>query len=109
MIARFGVIAEEDGAVVGFYDTADDASDLVYRPRELQDNAVPSGNAMAATALQTLARLTGEMRYEAIAARSLARMQTLMGEVPLGFAQWLGALDGALAVPVEVAIAGDPA
>ena len=108
MIARFGVISQEDDAVVGFYDTADDALDLLYRPREVQDNAVPSGNAMAATALQTLARLTGEERYEVIALRSLAAMQRAMGEMPLGYAQWLVALDGALSVPLEVAIVGAP-
>jgi uncharacterized protein YyaL (SSP411 family) len=31
----------------GFYDTSDDHEALIVRPRELQDNAVPSGNAMA--------------------------------------------------------------
>ena len=30
----------------GFYDTSDDHEALIVRPRELQDNAVPSGNGM---------------------------------------------------------------
>ena len=42
----------------GFYDTADDAETLVVRPRSTQDNATPSGNAMAATVLLKLARLS---------------------------------------------------
>jgi uncharacterized protein YyaL (SSP411 family) len=46
MIARFRA---EDG---GFYDTSDDHETLITRPRELQDNATPSGNAMAAAVLR---------------------------------------------------------
>jgi len=43
----------------GFFDTAVDHETLITRPKDLQDNAVPSGNAMAATALLRLAALTG--------------------------------------------------
>ena len=50
MIARFA-------APNGFYDTSDDHEALIVRPRELQDNAIPSGNAMAAHILQRLADL----------------------------------------------------
>jgi uncharacterized protein YyaL (SSP411 family) len=46
----------------GFYDTGEDHETLIVRPRELQDNAVPSGNAMAATVLQRLAGLAVEPR-----------------------------------------------
>ncbi len=40
----------------GFYDTSDDHEDLIARPRNLQDNATPSGNSMMA---YNLIRLTG--------------------------------------------------
>ena len=46
--------------------------------------------------------------HEAVARRSLASMSDLLGKHPLGFGQWLVALDDALATPVEVAIIGDP-
>jgi len=102
----------------GFYDTADDGGALVVRPREMQDNAVPSGNAMAAKVLVTLSWFgTGELtqnvdyiatQYAAIAERSLASMPEMIGKHPLAFGQWLVALDSALAVPVEVAIIGEP-
>jgi uncharacterized protein len=92
----------------GFYDTADDAEDLVVRPREMQDNAVPSGNAMAATVLFKLGRFSGEPHYASIARRSLVAMEEMMAQHPLAFGQWLCAQEAALATPVEVAIIGDP-
>ena len=47
----------------GFFDTADDHERLVTRPKDVQDNAVPSGNAMAARVLLRLAAWTGEGEY----------------------------------------------
>lgn len=91
----------------GFYDTADDAEDLVVRPRDMQDNAVPSGNAMAATVLLKLARFSGESHYRSIALRSLAAMEEMMGQHPLAFGQWLCAQESALATPVEVTVIGE--
>ena len=44
----------------GFFDTADDHERLVTRPKDVQDNAVPSGNAMAARVLLRLAAWTGD-------------------------------------------------
>ena len=45
---------------------------LFARPRSLQDNAIPSGGAMATTVLLRLAALTGENRYRDAAERALA-------------------------------------
>jgi uncharacterized protein YyaL (SSP411 family) len=47
----------------GFFDTSDDHEALITRPRDLQDNATPSGNAVAVTALLKLAGLSNENRY----------------------------------------------
>ncbi|HEX7472031.1 MAG TPA: thioredoxin domain-containing protein [Candidatus Limnocylindrales bacterium] len=92
----------------GFFDTADDAETLVTRPRDLQDNALPSGGAMASTVLLRLAALTGETRYRTAAERALAAVLEVAPRHPTFFAQWLIALDFA-AVPVaEVAIVGTP-
>ena len=57
----------------GFFDTPDDGEPLVVRPRALQDNALPSGSAMAATVLLRLAALTGEGRYAGRGGAALAR------------------------------------
>lgn len=90
----------------GFYDTADDASDLIVRPRELEDNALPSGNAMAALAWQQLARLGLDEGRAARAAGMLAPMQSWIGRYPAGFSAWLLALDLALAPQEDVVVVG---
>jgi hypothetical protein len=91
----------------GFYDTSDDHEALIVRPRELQDNAVPSGNAMAAFVLLRLAGLAEEPRYLELARDALSPMQPMLAQYPLGFAQWLIALHHVLSHPREIAIVGD--
>jgi uncharacterized protein YyaL (SSP411 family) len=102
MIARF---RDPEGA---FYDTSDDHETLITRPRDLQDNATPSGNAMAVTALLKLAGFTNELRYVDMAHQAPVQMQPMMAQYPLGFGQWLQALAYALSKPREIAIIGDP-
>jgi hypothetical protein len=92
----------------GFFDTSDDHETLVVRPKDLQDNATPSGGGTAATALLRLAALTGEGRYRNLAEEALRRVQPMAGAYPTAFAQWLSALDFAMGRPKEIAIIGDP-
>jgi hypothetical protein len=92
----------------GFFDTADDHERLVARPKDLQDNAVPSGNAVAALVLLRLAAWTGEGRYRDAAERALRTVVAFVDRYPTGFAQWLSAMDLGLAAALEVAIVGDP-
>ena len=92
----------------GFFDTADDHERLVTRPKDVQDNAVPSGNAMAARVLLRLAAWTGEGRYRDAAERAIRSVVPFVTRYPTGFAQWLSAMDLALAPVVEVAIVGEP-
>ena len=92
----------------GFFDTSDDHETLITRPRDLQDNATPSGNAMAVTTLLKLAGFTNDLRYVDIAHQALAQLQPMMSQYPLGFGQWLQALAFALSSPREIAIVGDP-
>ncbi len=90
----------------GFFDTADDHEALVTRPKDVQDNAVPSGNAMAARVLLRLAAWTGEAVYRDAAERAIRTVVPFAGRYPSGFAQWLSAMDLALAAVAEVAIVG---
>ncbi len=102
MLAHFEA---DDG---GFHDTADDAEALIARPRGLQDNALPSGGAMASLVLLRLAALTGEGRYRSAAERALEPIVGIAAQHPTGFSQWLQAYQLANTPIVEVAIVGDP-
>jgi len=96
----------------GFFDTADDAERLVTRPKDMQDNATPSGSAAAALVLLRLHALTGEGSYRAAAERAIATVTPLAARHPTAFAMWLQAIDLSLADVAEVAIVGaldDPA
>ena len=93
----------------GFFDTASDHETLITRPKDPQDNAVPSGGAMATTVLLRLAALTGEGRYRDAAERALGTVSAFLARYPTGFAQWLVAASFAASDVVEVAIVGDPA
>jgi uncharacterized protein YyaL (SSP411 family) len=103
------VMIERFRAPIGFFDTGDDHETLVIRTRETQDNAMPSGNAMAAYVLLRLAGLAVEPHYLDLAYQSLGQVQALAARYPSGFAQWLIALDYALSRPREIALIGDPA
>jgi len=93
----------------GFFDTSDQHEALVTRPRDLQDNALPSGSAMAATVLLDLAALTGDGRYRDAAERAIGQIGAFVDRYPMAFGQWLVAIDQARAPVVELAIVGDPA
>jgi hypothetical protein len=92
----------------GFFDTRDDHEELIVRPKDLQDNATPSGNALAAAALLQLAAYTGKGEWHDLAVRSISALQSAMARYPSAFAQWLTALDLALDPPKEIAVVGDP-
>ncbi|MEA2027211.1 MAG: hypothetical protein U9O18_11015, partial [Chloroflexota bacterium] len=102
VLEHFGA---DDG---GFHDTADDAEAIIARPRNLQDNAIPSGGAMTASVLLRLAALTGEGRYRSAAERAAAPIVALAAKHPTGLAQWLLAYQFANAPFHEIAIVGDP-
>ncbi|MDQ3871089.1 MAG: thioredoxin domain-containing protein, partial [Chloroflexota bacterium] len=92
----------------GFFDTSDDHERLLTRPKGLQDNALPSGNAMAALVLLRLAALTADAQYREAAERALRLVVGVAARYPTGFGQWLIALDFAVGPVDEVAIVGDP-
>jgi uncharacterized protein len=92
----------------GFFQTGIDAESLVVRPKELFDNATPSGNSAAAEALLRLSLFTGEAGYEAAAVSALRLVRDGMLRAPSGFGHALCALDLWLGPSREIAIVGDP-
>src|SRR6185436_12274824 len=92
----------EDTEQGGFFFTGRDHERLILRPKPGQDNATPSGNAIAAGALGRLAALTGEARYTRAAERTLALFYPPMREYPAGYAAMALALAEELAPPKVV-------
>ena len=66
----------------GYFMTAFDGEQLIARPKETYDGAMPSGNSVAAMVLQTLASLTGEQEWQAAADRQLSFLAGEIGEYP---------------------------
>jgi len=91
-----------------FYDTAQGEETILVRPRNIYDNALPSGSSAAAFILIQLARLTGNKEYEKVAASAIRSVQDSMLRYPPGFGHWFCALDSYLTNPVEIAIVGRP-
>jgi uncharacterized protein YyaL (SSP411 family) len=88
----------------GFFDTSKDSEALLLRPKDLQDNATPSGNALACEALLKLAAFTDDGKYRDLAEKSLGLVAGFAAEYPTAFARWLSAADFALGNVKQVAV-----
>ncbi len=92
----------------GFFDTADDAEQLIRRPQDPTDNATPSGLAATAGALLTCAAMTGVKDYRAAAETALGSVAPLLGH-HARFAGWAAAVaEALLAGPAEVVVLDRP-
>ena len=94
---------KDDG---GFWFTANDHEQLIHRSKPLADEAVPSGNGVAAFALQRLGFLLGETTYLDAAERTLRAAWRAISEVPHGHVSLLTALEEYLQHPEIVVIRG---
>ena len=72
----------EDKNKGGYFMTTFDGEQLIARPKETYDGAMPSGNSVAAMVLQTLASLTGESEWQAAADRQFSFLAGEIGEYP---------------------------
>jgi uncharacterized protein YyaL (SSP411 family) len=91
-----------------FYDTAADAERLIVRPRDVLDNATPSGNSVATGVLLKLAALTGNVDDQRRATAVLGALRDAMARYPTAFGELLGALDFSLGPTIEVTLVGAP-
>ena len=90
----------------GFFFTADDHEKLMHRPKPLSDEATPSGNGIAAFALQRLGFLLGETRYLDAAEKTLQSASVAMNEYPHGHVTLISALEEYLQHPEIIIIRG---
>ena len=92
----------------GFFDTGSDHEALISRPKDIMDNATPSGNSVAVDVLLRLAAFTGEDAYRERADEYLRALADITAQHPQAFGHLLGALDFSLSPVKEIAIIGDP-
>jgi uncharacterized protein YyaL (SSP411 family) len=97
-----------DPVVAGaFFDTADDAEALLHRPREITDNATPSGAAALAGALLTASVLVDDpQRYRDTAEAALRTAGSLARRFPRFAGHWLTVAEAATRGPLQVAVVG---
>ncbi len=82
----------EDREAGGFFQTGDFHEALPYRPKPVTDESAPSGNGLAALALDTLGHLVGEPRYIEAARATVAAAMSALKRDPLAHATGVRAL-----------------
>jgi uncharacterized protein YyaL (SSP411 family) len=98
-----------DASEAGFFYTGRDHERLIARGKDPHDNATPSGNALAVTALLRLAKLTGRAELLEKAEATLRSYTGLLASHSFAAGQMLIALDFYLGPVKEIAVVGDPA
>ncbi len=93
----------------GFFFTSHDHEKLIHRHKPGYDSATPSGNGVAALALQRLGHITGESRYLDAAERTLQLFYPALAQHPSACASLLMALEEAMAPPRVVVLRGPEA
>jgi uncharacterized protein YyaL (SSP411 family) len=91
----------------GFYFTADDHEQLIHRSKVFADDATPSGNAIAAFALQRLGHLLGRPQWLAAAEGTLRAAWRGLEQRPQGHVAMLAALEELIHPPQIVIIRGE--
>jgi len=92
----------------GFFDTRLDHEPLIIRPKDLQDNATPCGNSLAAMALLQLGAYSGRNSLIEVAESALSMIRVHATKYPTAFSYWLCAIDHVFNPISQVAIIGSP-
>ncbi|KZS64286.1 thioredoxin domain-containing protein [Mycobacterium ostraviense] len=95
-----------------WFDTADDAEQLMLRPADPLDGATPSGASSIAEALLTAAHLVEPgraERYLQAATDTLREHSVLLARAPRSAGHWLSVAEAAVRGPLQIAVAcADP-
>ncbi len=96
---------EKDG---GFFFTADDSEEILFRQKDSYDGAIPSGNSLIMLDLLRLSRITGrsDLEQKAIGvSRAFARN---IRQIPSAYSQLMAALEFLAGPQFEIVVAGKP-
>ena len=90
------------------FDTSFSQKDLIIRPRDIYDNAMPCGSSIAAELLFKVGLITGDEKLSNIARSSVENILPVAEKAPVGLAQWLCSADMMMYDTKEIVIIGDP-
>lgn len=96
----------------GFFLTEEGTADLLVRPKELFDNATPSGNSVAAYVCARLWAMTGDAAWRDLAQGAINAAGEFVLRAPSAFGWLLQAWQFLHAPPIEIVVSGpldDPA
>ena len=94
-----------------WYDSADDAEQLMVRPADPLDGATPSGASSIAEALLLAAHLAPAHkaeRYAVAAEATLASSSPILARLPRSGGHWMAVAEAAVRGPIQIAVACDP-
>ena len=94
-----------------WFDTADDAEQLMLRPADPLDGATPSGASSITEALLTAAHLIDGARaerYLQAAGNTLSAHSVLLARAPRSAGHWLAVAESAVRGPLQIAVACKP-
>ena len=96
---------EENG---GLFLYGKDGEQLIARPKEIYDGALPSGNSVAALNFLRLARLTGDSRLEEMGERQIRAFGKALQRSPAAYTHFMTAVMFAALPGQEIVVAGEP-
>ncbi|MFZ5650778.1 MAG: thioredoxin domain-containing protein [Bacillota bacterium] len=90
----------------GFFFYGSDSEQLIARPKEVYDGAVPSGNSVAALNILRLARITGREELTELVERQFKAFAGVVSEYPKAHSFFLTAYQSSITPSREIVIAG---
>ncbi len=91
----------------GFYLYSKDSEELIMRPKETYDGAIPSGNSLMAYDLVRLSLLTSDEKYSKAAKRQLDFIAADASEYPTSHGMFLTALLEYTDPPIKITVVSD--
>lgn len=91
----------------GFYLASNIGENLISRPKELYDGAIPSGNSIALRNMLFLYKITGDVKYYEIAEKTIMLFNDAVSQYPPGYTAYLNALYMLLGSSAEIVVCGN--
>ncbi|PKM94569.1 MAG: thioredoxin domain-containing protein [Firmicutes bacterium HGW-Firmicutes-1] len=101
------IVFFDDEKAAGFFLYGKDSEQLIARPKEIYDGALPSGNSVATYTLLMLSKLTGNEMYEEKANQVLKYFSSKLKEAPMAYTMMLCARMYAVHTTKEIVLAGN--